>query len=127
MIRGNQSGSVLSFIVVGGVLTLLLVGGVYFVRQQMMPKSQLTTQEPASKPQQSSDTSNHGTSQTATNNQTGTQNSKTAVPPSDASKTATELPHTGIAETVSTLFAVALLCASITAYVQSRRSTATLT
>lgn len=34
MARTNQGGSIVSFIVVGGVLTLLLVGGAYWVHHQ---------------------------------------------------------------------------------------------
>ena len=35
MVRTNQGGSVLSFIIIGTVMTLLLLGGIYIVRQQV--------------------------------------------------------------------------------------------
>lgn len=52
MVRTNQGGSILGFIIIGGVLALLLIGGAYFVRHSLTPAepesdmiSQQTTDE----------------------------------------------------------------------------------
>lgn len=37
MVRTNQGGSILGFVIVGSVLALLLIGGAYFVRHSLMP------------------------------------------------------------------------------------------
>lgn len=37
MVRTNQGGSILGFVIIGGVLALLLVGGAYFVRHTLSP------------------------------------------------------------------------------------------
>lgn len=52
MVRTNQGGSILTFVIIGGVLALLLIGGAYFVRHNLTPTepegdstSQQTTDE----------------------------------------------------------------------------------
>ena len=37
MVRANQGGSILGFLIIGGALALLFVGGAYFVRNNLMP------------------------------------------------------------------------------------------
>jgi len=37
MVRTNQGGSILGFLIIGGVMALLLIGGVYLVRKNLIP------------------------------------------------------------------------------------------
>ncbi len=37
MVRTNQGGSILGFLVIGGIMALLLIGGVYLVRNNLVP------------------------------------------------------------------------------------------
>ncbi len=39
MARAKQSGSMVSFVIVGVILALLLIGGVYFIRRSLAPTS----------------------------------------------------------------------------------------
>lgn len=39
MVRTNQGGSILGFVIIGGVMALLLVGGAYLVRHNLAPAS----------------------------------------------------------------------------------------
>lgn len=40
MVRANQRGSIVGFIIVGGILALLLIGGAYFVRNNLVPANE---------------------------------------------------------------------------------------
>jgi LPXTG-motif cell wall-anchored protein len=132
MARSNQGGSILSFLIIGGVLAVLLIGGAYFVQQQSARsiadknKTPVATQ-PAAQSNESADKKNTP----------ATENKKVAVEPNKegaAPKTApqpttppaTQLPKTGPAEMVSSLLGAGLLSGMIVAYVRSRRLSVTL-
>jgi LPXTG-motif cell wall-anchored protein len=124
MNRANEGGSVLSFVVIGGILSLLLVGGVYFVRQQMTAeadtKPQTVSEPQATPPENEPDTQNNDKAAEKNDQKTSAESSKpnNAAPQSSASAT---LPQTGPAESITAVLAVAFLSATFTAYVRSRR------
>jgi len=120
VVRTNQGGSVLGFIVIGVAMALLLVGGVYLVRQQInTPSSQgpaQTPQPPKPQPEKPQPTKpNQGT---VTPDQT---TAPTALPQTPPPSPSSELPKTGPAETVSVLAALLLLTLAGVSYVRSRR------
>ena len=125
MARTNQSGSVLSFVVIGVVLVALVLGGAYLVHQHatgsLNPPS---SQQPASEPQnQSSD--NQKASDTTNNKQPSSQTqsnqeSSSQTTPQSSQSTA-ELPQTGPSQNIATLLAVCLLSIAAVSYARSRR------
>lgn len=113
MVRANQGGSVLSFIVVGVILTAVLLGGVYFVRQQTaVPVSTPSqgTQPPAADPKPSD-----VPKEEPTKPQPQSSSQPTTAP------TPATLPQTGPAESFIALVAVAALSVTSISYVRSRR------
>ena len=131
MNRANEGGSVLSFVVIGAVLAFLLVGGVYFVRQQMTAQAETkpsTTNEPQTSPseQKTDNSKTEDTNKPAPNDEqkapTG-QATPNEMPQDTASPV---LPQTGPAQSLTAIVAVALLSATFTAYLRSRRDYAAL-
>ena len=139
MASSNQGGSILSFLIIGGVLVALLIGGAYFVQQRSTAsdseKDPVVTQPAA-----------QSTDATDKKQAPASQDKKVAVEPKkDEAKTeatpkeevpkptaqpvappATQLPKTGPAETIGSLLGVGLLSGMIVAYARSRRPAATL-
>jgi LPXTG-motif cell wall-anchored protein len=126
MVRANQGGSVLSFLIIGGVLVALLIGGVYFVRNQANGSvAQATTdqQKKSDMPEQAApaktdDKDKKAEDKKATETKPDTSK-KEAPAPSPAPRPA-ELPQTGPAETVAAMMGVSLLVGAATAYYRSR-------
>lgn len=131
MVRTNEGGSVLSFAVVGVILAILMVAGVAVVRQQS-----ISGQKPAPAPQKVVKTDKNPTVTPAPSGSSSTPAPATQTPPKGSTSTPApqtqpstggtavpnkELPHTGPAETATTLLAVGLLTASSVAYLKSRR------
>lgn len=124
MTRSNQGGSILSFLIIGGILAVLLIGGAYFVQQRASRPATTpapTATQPSTQPgAQSNDKDKKvaeepkkdAPAKEAPKQDTTTQ----ATPP------AAELPKTGAAETVSSVLGAGLLSGMIVAYVRSRRS-----
>jgi LPXTG-motif cell wall-anchored protein len=120
MVRTNEGGSVLSFVVVGVVILLMLVGGIFAVRQLTSQPAPLT-QEPAKttpeqakpqeqKPQESTKPSSSEKEQAATPQ---TQTPAASNP---------ELPKTGPTETVGFTLVLALITLAGVSYFRSRQA-----
>lgn len=117
MVRTNQGGSVLSFIIIGVVLAGLLVGGVYIIRQQLAVFEPTQPQEPTRQPettQQPQKPEEHETPPNSTAPQTNQSMPASGSP-------AGTLPQTGPAEVVSALVAIGLSSGVILSYLRSRR------
>lgn len=149
MVRTNQGGSVLGFVIIGGVLALLLVGGIYVAKQQATPESPAATpapapseEKPAPQPQpndQSGDEKQPAPApeegaQPDTSDNQPTDN-QPAQPQEDEPESSQnlpgtggpkELPRTGPAGALASLVAVVLLTGATTAYLRSRRAAASL-
>lgn len=140
MARTNQGGSILSFAVLGGVMALLLIGGVYVVRHNLAPlerESQVTTSQNGSssdrasnndqpaRPQDRDQPPETATPGNANNDKTSVENSATPAPAGN-DQASSGLPSTGPS---SAFFAGLMLSGLIglaIAYVQSRRTRASL-
>lgn len=123
MTQGTQGGSVLSFVVIGGILVLLLLGGVYFVRQRTGAEA---VNQPAPVSDQSKTESDKPKEDQAAKDKKDESSSETK-PSTDSSRQqssevpAATLPQTGPAETFTALLATMLLTGALTAYIRSRR------
>jgi len=117
MKRINQRGAVLGFIVVGVILVGLLAGSVYFISHQKNNTHTPQTQNPTAlspKEKPSTDTS--------APTQDEDDSSKPAVTPPSA----TELPQTGMTETIGMVFWLGIISGALVSYVRSRRQLASL-
>ncbi len=133
MVRTNQGGSVLSFIVVGIVAVLLLIGGAYAVRQQSNTQPELTQPRGTTTPPQEtnkpspSDThdKNKATESEKKNekqsNETEQQSAPAQPMPVSGLGDGGELPQTGPRETLGALIVIGLLIATALSYLRSRR------
>jgi LPXTG-motif cell wall-anchored protein len=120
MVRTNEGGSVLSFVVVGVILAILMVSGVVLVRQQS-----INSHKPAPAPQKVVKTDKNPTTTPAPSGGSTTPAPQPKAPSSGSTTTPApnkELPHTGPAETAMTVLGLGLLTASSVAYLRSRRS-----
>jgi LPXTG-motif cell wall-anchored protein len=119
MTRSNQGGSILGFLIIGGVLTVLLLGGAYYVQQRATPAPATADNKPADKKDTAkTDEEKKGTATPAT--EAPKQEASQATPQPAAPSTG-ELPKTGPAETLSSLLGLGLLSGMFVAYVRSRR------
>lgn len=123
MVRTNQGGSVLSFIIIGVVLVGLLVGGAYVVQQQATPETPPATptpQQPENENEQppASERQDKPTPQEQKDNGQESDEAAEGTPPAG---NAGELPATGPAELLTTLFALGLLSMTAISYTRSRR------
>lgn len=110
MVRTNQGGSIISFIVIGAVLAALLVGGVYFLNQHQQSTSTPSAQSPRS------DQSNQPRPESEK------EESQALAPDTSSQHATTQLPSTGAKETLGTLLSVGLISGVSISYVRSRRS-----
>lgn len=115
MVRTNQGGSVLSFVIIGVIMAAILVGGVYVVRQQTLQPATETPQEVIEEPPATTPT------EEAEKEAEKPQKEKAAQQTPQAEEEV-ELPQTGPAESLVTLIAVALLGFTATSYIRSRRA-----
>lgn len=136
MVRTNQGGSVLSFVIIGVVLVALFVGGAFGVRYLLKPQTSSTgggtAVTPAPSPKDNrprTDDSNKSQATPAVPAPQTSQNNPPSSNPTPAtpapSNTKAQLPTTGPADTLATIIAVASLSSVTAAYVQSRRNRAT--
>lgn len=149
MVRTNQGGSILSFVILGGIMALLLIGGAYVVHHNFAPAEktpQIATSgegdgsskqtpnnnqtAPAPKSDQSGEANRSESGATPDNTNSynsSTQNTEKPQPtPASGGQTSNGLPTTGPS---SALFAGAMLSslvALLMAYMQSRRADASL-
>ncbi len=134
MVRTNQGGSVLSFIIIGTVMTLLLLGGIYIVRQQVGIGASVPAPTQPQAPTSGDDSPNPSDEETASEQPDKEPPVATPVVPREEEKpTATppaatevvpqenaQLPQTGNAETFGFLLGAVLLTLASVSYVQSR-------
>lgn len=131
----NQGGSLAGFIIIGVLLALVLVGGLYGLNrynaqqaanETVAQEEKKTETKKSSTETSSSDTSSGETTKTDTETK---QTTTTAAPSSDDSHTTTttettttntKLPHTGPADSLMSLVAVAALAFAGAHYNRSR-------
>lgn len=125
MARSNQGGSILSFLIIGGILAVLLIGGAYFVQQRTShpaaPAPAPTTTQPSTQPSAQSNDKDKKVAEEPKKD-TPAQEAPKKESPTPATPPAAELPKTGATETISSVLGVGLLSGVIVAYVRSRRS-----
>ncbi|MDB5187235.1 MAG: hypothetical protein JWM07_707 [Candidatus Saccharibacteria bacterium] len=144
MANSNQGGSILNFLVVGGVLTALLVGGAYLVQQRSTRSSTAPAPVAVQPSGQSSDKADTTTAPVADDKKAAVETKKeepkketpkaAPAPVKESSKPAAqqpapataELPKTGPADFLSSIIGAGLLSGMIVAYTRSRRSSVTL-
>lgn len=133
----RQSGSTLSFALVGTLLAVLLVGGIILVRQANLRVAKSpstttsTTPQPSPQPsgnstatnQPESTSSGTGSSSSSTSTPTATTNSESTTSPTSTPSATTPtagLPVTGPSDSLWTIFALGILAWAATAYRKSR-------
>ena len=129
MVRTNQGGSVLGFVIIGGVLALLLIGGVYFVRQQseVTPSRGISPTPTENQPREEQSTPNEETPPSNNENKSTEENKNNSQPqtetlPGGGTNTGTtELPQTGPAESFISVLLLAVVAGLGVSYVRSRR------
>jgi len=114
MVRTNQGGSVLGFIIVAVTLAALFIGGVVFFHSQTTPHGDTSTPPPVI-PQPMTPAPTHGPS-------SNPSTSQTVTPPVASADPTVLLPRTGPEETVGALIALASLTLAVVSYARSRRS-----
>ena len=126
--RTKQGGSILGYVLVGGVLVLLLIGGAYALRNfwSNAPATTEVAQE------RGNDTPPAETKPEEQKPSESAQNPAPAQPPSDQptpaspAPGASQLPQTGPADTLLSVSILVILVACVALYVQSRRFAASL-
>lgn len=135
MRRTNQSGSILSFVIIGGVLVLLLVGGTYVVRHMLAPAA--TNPAPvAQKDDSSSNTKKDESTPDAnkpnennapkTDTSTPSHTDTATLPSGSTAPEAQTLPTTGPGDVLTSGVMLGGLVASVAIYIRSRRELASL-
>ena len=129
MVRTNQGGSVLSFVMIGAVMVCLFIGGAYIVHQQTTQPSgaaqpaQTPAKQPETKPLEGSDTPNKTTPEATSPATTDQPNTSQEANPSVE---VSQLPHTGPASMLGSLLVIGLLSGVAVSYVRSRHPQLTL-
>ena len=131
--RSNQGGSILSFVIIGGILMTLLVGGAYAVQQRstqaergdtvaVQPENTPVAEENEAAPKEDESQEAPAEKEASKPEQKeAKEEAPTATPAPAAPRTATELPETGPVEAFSSIVGLGLLSAVSIAYVRSRR------
>lgn len=130
MVRTNQGGSILNFIIVGVVLALLVVGGAYFIRQktrvapeQVPAPAPTTVTPPETDHSKDSDSTNkQPVPSTGSEKKQPSSRQQSTPAASDKSAKTKELPHTGPVQSLSTILGLGVLSYVAVAYVRSRRA-----
>lgn len=131
MARVNERGSIVEFVIVGGIMALLLVGGAYFVRHTLMPADQSTgstaaqdDDESASSDETADNTAGEQSTDAPAQQDTSVTDAESS---SDESATSTgsdqspdSLPQTGPTESIVTGLLLGCLVAAVAAYKRSR-------
>lgn len=113
--RTNQGGSVVTFLIVGGILVAVVVGGIYAVqrRSQETPSpSPVVSTSPSASPSPAG---------TSVPNPTTNPGSQSTQPPASVPQGST-IPSTGPSDDFISVVAFAVLSGLLVAYVRSRRS-----
>jgi len=124
MTRTNQRGSVLGYVVIGGILALLLIGGIFFAKRQSVspdttkaPSVAKETDKPTTSEPKDQDKKPEGFK--ADSKPAEHQHEETATHKADKQVTK-ELPKTGLSD-VGAVVIVGTLAFVGVSYVQSRR------
>lgn len=130
MKRTNQGGSILSFVIIGGVLVLLLVGSTYAIRHLLMPVSNgsmpvAQEDESTSGTDKSNESSVPKTDEKA-DTSTPSQTDNTPLPSGSTAPEAQVLPTTGPADVLVSGLMLGSLVALVATYVRSRHELASL-
>ncbi len=146
MVRTNQGGSILGFVVLGGIMALLLIGGAYIVRRNFPPaeigseiavsdeRGESSNQSDENKPSTPAPNDNQegegsspkpSTVPGGVNNNTDSSN-QTVTPteksPAVDSQNSSGLPETGPSSVVFAGLMLSGLSGLLVAYIQSRRT-----
>lgn len=128
--RTKQGGSILGYVIVGGVLVLLLLAGAYALRNYWSSKPAEVAQTPASQPKLQPNENKNGSSSDQSNKQSSPAPATPVAPaPSSgipSSQGATQLPQTGPVDTVLSASTLAVIVMTLGVYLQSRRRDASL-
>lgn len=122
MVRTNEGGSVLGFVVVGIVILLLLMGGIFTVRQLTSQPAPLAPEPTKTTP---NETKPQEQAQKPTTNEKTTPNKEqeTSTPQSQLPTAAKpELPKTGPTETFGLMLGLSLVTLAGVSYVRSRQA-----
>jgi LPXTG-motif cell wall-anchored protein len=129
----NQGGSILSFLLIGGILTAVLVGGAYFVQQRVggttTDKAPVVVQPANQSPDQAANKPTPPADDKKVAVEPKKEEPKKEAPkaaPQTTTPPTTELPKTGPVETISSIVGAGLLSGMLVAYVRSRRTSVTL-
>ena len=128
MVRSNQGGSVLSFLIIGGALVVLLVGGVYFARTHANDTIAQATSDQKQSHKSDETTAPKPNEEEAKPKPEATKPEVSTPKPQPAPVTPrpAQLPQTGPAETFMAMLAIGLLTGTSVAYYRSRQHRLTL-
>ncbi|MET0980235.1 MAG: LPXTG cell wall anchor domain-containing protein [Candidatus Saccharimonadales bacterium] len=125
MASSDQGGSILSFLIIGGVLVALLLGGAYYVQQRSnatdSDKAPVATQPAAQSNGATDEKPTPATKDEKTAVEPKNEEAKTSPTPEATSQPTTQLPKTGPAESLSGVLVAGLLTFFGLSYLQSRK------
>lgn len=122
--QAKQGGSILGYVIVGGVLTLLLLGGAFALRNNWSGQPAEAPTEVADRPTPApSDTKDEAKNDTndAPAAQPAPQPTAPTTPQTSTAPNARQLPQSGPADTVLSVAILTIIVASFGVYAESRR------
>jgi len=120
MVRTNEGGSVLSFVIVGVVILLLLVGSIFAVRQLTSQPAPLAQEPAKTTPEQTKPQEQKPEESTKPSSSEKEQASTPQAQTPTASNP--ELPKTGPTETLGVTLGLMLITLAGVSYVRSRQA-----
>lgn len=129
MVRTDQGGSVLGFVVIGIVMAALLVGGIFVMQRQNTPRPTPTPQQPTQQPEEQKPVekpSEQKEKPAPAPQPAPQQDQQTPAQLPSNNVTSHEMPQTGPVETLASAIAVLFVSGAVISYVRSRRSLASL-
>lgn len=128
MVRSNQGGSVLSFLIIGAALVALLIGGVYFARAHANDTIAQATSDQKQSHESNETTAPKLDEEKAKPKPEATKPEVSTPKPQPAPVTPrpAQLPQTGPTETFMAMLAIGLLTGTSVAYYRSRQHRLTL-
>ncbi len=132
MVRTNQGGSILEFVIVGGVMALLLVGGVYLARHHLMPASNgtpITTEDDQAEEQPVEEEVAPKDEENAADTpkqEADSQHTSDVGQPTTGNTSPESLPQTGPADALLASLAIGSIIGGAVAYKRSRGVVASL-
>jgi hypothetical protein len=121
MARANRGGSVLGFSIAAVVMAGLLVGGAYTLRQLTSQPVVAQGEAPQAKPDDGQSSENKANTSQNPDSTSQNNNAQVGATPSSSNSQASQLPHTGPGELLTTVAAIGSLSATAVAYARSRR------